>query len=116
MLVTAAAIPGSAFWQTATLDTPAQPARGGLDLAVVPMLSSSPTLGTAAGEPGGYMQMFDLASRVSLVGANYRYTSTHSQISWSTHWHRHCSLTGTIDEDGFAVYEKQRGLRDLTCR
>src|SRR3954451_24705615 len=47
---------------------------------LVPMFSSSPKLGTAVGGLGAYMRVFDPASRVSLVGATYRYTSTHSQI------------------------------------
>ena len=47
---------------------------------LVPMFSSSPKLGTALGGLGAYMHMFDPASRVSLFGATYRYTSTHSQI------------------------------------
>jgi hypothetical protein len=44
------------------------------------MFSSSPKLGTALGGLGAYMHMFDPASRVSLFGATYRYTSTHSQV------------------------------------
>jgi hypothetical protein len=44
------------------------------------MFSSSPKLGTAVGGLGAYMHVFDPESRVSLFGAMYRYTSTHSQI------------------------------------
>ena len=44
------------------------------------MFSSSPKLGTALGGLGAYMHVFDPESRVSLFGATYRYTSTHSQI------------------------------------
>ncbi len=44
------------------------------------MLSSSPKLGTSLGGLGAYMHVFDPESRVSLFGATYRYTSTHSQI------------------------------------
>lgn len=44
------------------------------------MFSSSPKLGTALGGLGAYMHVFDPQSRVSLFGASYRYTSTHSQI------------------------------------
>ena len=44
------------------------------------MFSSSPKLGTAIGGLGAYMHVFDKESRVSLFGASYRYTTTHSQI------------------------------------
>ena len=44
------------------------------------MFSSSPKLGTAVGGLGAYMHSFDPESRVSLFGATYRYSSTHSQI------------------------------------
>jgi hypothetical protein len=47
---------------------------------LVPLFSSSPKLGTALGGLGAYMHFFDAASRVSLFGATYKYTSTHSQI------------------------------------
>jgi hypothetical protein len=47
---------------------------------LVPMFSSSPKLGTAVGGLGAFMHVFDPASRVSLFGATYRYTSTDSQI------------------------------------
>jgi hypothetical protein len=47
---------------------------------LVPMFSSSPKLGTALGGLGAYMHVFDPASRVSLFGTMYKYTSTHSQI------------------------------------
>jgi hypothetical protein len=47
---------------------------------LVPMFSSSPKLGTAVGGLGAYMHVFDPQSRVSLFGATYKYTSTHSQI------------------------------------
>jgi hypothetical protein len=47
---------------------------------LVPMFSSSPKLGTAIGGLGAYMRVFDPKSRVSLIGATYRYTTTDSQI------------------------------------
>src|SRR4051812_38220176 len=47
---------------------------------LIPIFSSSPKLGTAVGGLGAYMHVFDPESRVSLFGATYRYTSTHSQI------------------------------------
>jgi hypothetical protein len=48
---------------------------------IVPVFSSSPKLGTALGGLGAFMHVFDPASRVSLVGVNYQYTTTHSQIA-----------------------------------
>jgi hypothetical protein len=48
---------------------------------LVPVFSSSPKLGTAIGGLGAFMHTFDPASRVSLFGVMYQYTSTHSQIA-----------------------------------
>ena len=48
---------------------------------MVPVFSSSPKLGTAVGGLGAYMHKFDAESRVSLFGASYQYSSTHSQVA-----------------------------------
>ncbi len=48
---------------------------------LLPVFSSSPKLGTSGGGLGAYMRTFDAKSRVSLFGASYQYTSTHSQIA-----------------------------------
>ena len=48
---------------------------------IVPVFSSSPKLGTAFGGLGAFLHTFDPASRVSLFGIMYEYTSTHSQIA-----------------------------------
>jgi len=48
---------------------------------LVPVFSSSPKLGTAFGGLAAYLHTFDPASRVSLFGVVYEYTSTHSQIA-----------------------------------
>ena len=79
----AVAISGSAFAQQPSPGPVAQPAvakEARSPWLLVPMFSSSPKLGTALGGLGAYMHSFDPDSRVSLVGATYRYTSTHSQI------------------------------------
>ena len=48
---------------------------------VVPLVSSNPKLGTSFGAMGAYLRSFDPASRVSLFGVNYQYTSTNSTIA-----------------------------------
>lgn len=48
---------------------------------VAPLFSSSPKLGTAGGGLGAFLHVFDPASRVSIFGAMYQYTSTKSQIA-----------------------------------
>jgi hypothetical protein len=48
---------------------------------LVPVFSSSPKLGTAVGGLVAYLRKFDPDSRVSLFGATYQYTTTHSQIA-----------------------------------
>ncbi len=83
MTASALALCGSAFAQqpppeTSAQPTPAPEARS--PWLLVPMFSSSPKLGTAIGGLGAYMHVFDTESRVSLFGASYRYTTTHSQI------------------------------------
>jgi hypothetical protein len=81
VLLLAVALSQSAYAQQSSPDASAQPApEARSPWLLVPMFSSSPKLGTAAGGLGAYMHMFDPASRVSLFGASYRYTSTHSQI------------------------------------
>ena len=105
------ALPGTVFAQQSSPETPAQPpakpeARS--PWLLVPMFSSSPKLGTALGGLGAYMHVFDEKSRVSLFGASYRYTSTHSQIfsgfvrtSSGADHHRIVALTalGHIEND-----------------
>src|SRR3954454_12101206 len=83
VLLVAAACSASAFAQQPSPDSAAQPAaekEARSPWLLIPMFSSSPKLGTAVGGLGAYMHVFDPASRVSLFGATYRYTSTHSQI------------------------------------
>jgi hypothetical protein len=48
---------------------------------LVPVLSSSPKLGTSVGGLGAYIRVFDPASRVSLFGVTYQYTSTDSSVA-----------------------------------
>src|SRR3954465_3278987 len=47
---------------------------------LLPIVSSNPKLGTAVGGFGGDAITFDPGGRVSLFGATYQYTSTHSTI------------------------------------
>src|SRR6186997_1364546 len=82
VICAALALSASAYAQQPP-DAPAQPAAEKKDRSpwlLVPMFSSSPKLGTALGGLGAYMHVFDDKSRVSLFGATYRYTSTHSHI------------------------------------
>ncbi len=79
----AVALSGSAVAQEPSPNASAQPAaaeEARSPWLLVPLFSSSPKLGTAIGGLGAYMHVFDPASRVSLFGATYKYTSTHSQI------------------------------------
>ena len=111
VIVTALAWSGSANAQQPSPDAPAQPAaetKARSPWLLVPMFSSSPKLGTAVGGLGAYMHVFDEKSRVSLFGASYRYTSTHSQIfsafartSSGADHHRIVALTalGHIEND-----------------
>ena len=83
MLLVVVGWSGSASAQQPSPDASAQPAaekEARSPWLLVPMFSSSPKLGTAFGGLGAYMHVFDPASRVSLFGVQYRYTSTHSQI------------------------------------
>jgi len=48
---------------------------------LVPVVSSNPKLGTTVGGLGAYLHKFDSDSRVSMIGATYQYTSTHSTIA-----------------------------------
>ena len=82
MLLVVVGVSGSALAQPPSPDASAQPAaeEARSPWLLVPMFSSSPKLGTALGGLAAYMHTFDPASRVSLFGASYRYTSTHSQI------------------------------------
>jgi hypothetical protein len=75
---------GSATAQQPSSDAPAQPAaekEARSPWLLVPLFSSSPKLGTSLGGLGAYLHVFDPASRVSLFGMNYQYTSTNSQIA-----------------------------------
>jgi hypothetical protein len=47
---------------------------------LVPLVSSSPKLGTSVGGLGAYVRVFDPGSRVSLLGGMYQYSSTASSI------------------------------------
>jgi hypothetical protein len=47
---------------------------------VLPILSSNPKLGTEFGGLGAYLRTFDPKSQVSMFGAMFEYTSTHSMI------------------------------------
>ena len=84
LLVIAVAMSASAFAQQSSPDASAQPAaekEARSPWLLVPMFSSSPKLGTALGGLGAYIHVFDPASRVSLFGMTYQYTSTHSQTA-----------------------------------
>jgi hypothetical protein len=48
---------------------------------LVPLLASSPKLGTSFGGMGAYLHVFDEGSRVSLIGMNAQYTSTDSIVA-----------------------------------
>jgi len=48
---------------------------------LVPLVSSSPKLGTSFGAMGAYLHTFDPSSRVSVFGVTYQYTSTDSNIA-----------------------------------
>jgi hypothetical protein len=62
-------------------DTTAPEASGSSPWLLLPVVSSNPKLGTAFGAFGAYVRRFDSKSRVSLIGATYQYTSTHSEIA-----------------------------------
>jgi hypothetical protein len=64
--------------QTAPADN--EPSRNRSPWLLVPLVSSTPKLGTAVGALGAYITRFDPESKVSLFGMNYQYTSTHSSI------------------------------------
>ena len=71
VLLVAVGLSGSAFAQQPSPDAPAQPAaeeESRSPWLLVPLISSSPKLGTALGGLGAYMHVFDPASRVSLFG------------------------------------------------
>ena len=81
----AVAVSWPAFAQQPSPDPPAAPPAAAEETRspwlVVPIFSSSPKLGTSFGGLGAYLHVFDPASRVSLFGMNYQYTSTHSQVA-----------------------------------
>ena len=75
---------GSASAQQPPPDASAQPAaaeEARSPWLLVPVFSSSPKLGTSGGGLGAFMHTFDAESRVSLFGASYQYSSTHSQVA-----------------------------------
>src|SRR5262252_398522 len=77
---TASADQSSATQSSATQQQPAANERESPWL-IAPAFSSSPKLGTSIGGLGAYLRTFDPASRVSIFGVIYIYTSTHSQIA-----------------------------------
>ncbi len=48
---------------------------------LVPLVSSSPKLGTSGGALVGFAKTFDPGSKVSLFGIMYQFTSTHSDVA-----------------------------------
>jgi hypothetical protein len=78
--VLAVGVSGPAFAQAPSPDASTPAAAAPASWLLVPLFSSSPKLGTAVGGLGAYIRVFDPASRVSLFGVMYNYTSTHSQI------------------------------------
>jgi len=64
---------------TASEPTP-EPTEQASPWLFVPIVSSSPKLGTSGGLLAAYLKVFDPDSRVSLFGVNYQYTTTHSSI------------------------------------
>ena len=84
MLLVVVALSRSAFAQQPAPDASAQkPAakEAASPWLLVPVLSSSPKLGTSGGGLGAYMHKFDEESRVSLFGLSYQYSSTQSQVA-----------------------------------
>src|SRR6476661_4835797 len=84
LLLAAIGLSAAAFAQQPSQDPSAPPAATTdtpSPWLLVPVLSSSPKLGTAIGGLGAYLHVFDPASRVSLFGLSYQYTSTHSQVA-----------------------------------
>jgi hypothetical protein len=83
VLLVLVALPGWAVAQPAAANGSEQPPaaeQARSPWLLVPVFSSSPKLGTAVGGLGAFLHVFDPESRVSLFGATYQYTSTHSQI------------------------------------
>ncbi|HEY7171319.1 MAG TPA: hypothetical protein VH417_10765 [Vicinamibacterales bacterium] len=62
------------------VDQASPPAQKSSPWLLVPLVSSSPKLGTSGGVLAAYLKMFDPASRVSLFGVTYQYTTTHSSV------------------------------------
>ena len=68
-------------------DAPVEPAAdkssesGSSPWLLVPVISSSPKLGTSLGALGAYLHQFDPVSQVSMFGVNYQYTTTHSTVA-----------------------------------
>ena len=61
--------------------SPAPPAEAPSPWMLMPVVSSSPKLGTAGGGLGAYLHKFDPDSRVSIFGAQAIYTSTDSLVA-----------------------------------
>jgi len=83
VFLVAIASPAPTFAQQAADASPQQttPENAASPWLLVPVLSSSPKLGTAVGGLGAFLHVFDPASRVSIFGLMYQYTSTHSQVA-----------------------------------
>jgi hypothetical protein len=69
----------SAVATDAGAETPPAPQRSSPWL-LVPLVSSSPKLGTSGGVLAAYLKVFDPESRVSLFGVTYQYTTTESNV------------------------------------
>src|SRR6188472_2804826 len=76
LLITA----GAASAQDGGADKP-RPTEQPSPWLLLPVVSSNPKLGTTGGGLGAFLHSFDPESRVSIFGAMYQYTSTHSQIA-----------------------------------
>ncbi len=80
-LVVAALLIASA---SLALPTPAgaqdTPAPSSSTWLLVPLVSSSPKLGTSGGALVGFAKTFDPASKVSIFGIIYQFTTTHSDV------------------------------------
>jgi hypothetical protein len=67
--------------QPPTADNPSAADQKSSPWLVVPIASSSPKLGTSVGGMAAYAHKFDAASRISLFGLNFQYTSTDSIVA-----------------------------------
>ena len=58
-----------------------KPAKRSSPWLLVPVVSSSPKLGTSFGGMGAYLKTFDADSQVSMFGATFQYTTTDSTVA-----------------------------------